>query len=36
MKKLHISEVEAVKGGLGWDENGNRVDCLQVIRKLFL
>ncbi len=35
MKELCIVELKTVNGGLGWDENGNWVDCLLAIRKLF-
>ncbi len=35
MKELGVVEMEAITGGLGWDENGNWVDCLQAIRKFF-
>lgn len=35
MKELSLVQLKTVDGGLGWDENGNWVDCLQAIRKLF-
>lgn len=35
MKELSIVQLKSVHGGLGWDEDGNWVDCLgQVIRTL--